>query len=127
MQKRSFLPVLIWLVFVTYMSLNGGVQLPKMNLISADKLGHAAAYAVMVWLLLAGFEKAKNRPTTRGEQVLAFIAVSGYGAFMEWVQGTFFPNRFFEFDDMLANSAGAFLAIMLFRFWRKWSADQASK
>jgi VanZ family protein len=29
---------------------------------------------------------------------------------MEWVQGTFYPNRFFEYYDMLANTAGAILA-----------------
>jgi VanZ family protein len=46
---------------------------------------------------------------------LIFLLATGYGAFMEWIQGTFFPNRSFEYDDMIANTAGVFLAIMIFR------------
>jgi VanZ family protein len=29
---------------------------------------------------------------------------------MEWVQGAFYPNRYFEYFDMLANTVGAVLS-----------------
>lgn len=110
---KPFVPAAIWLVIVTFLSTSGGVPLPKFDLFSADKIGHAGAYAVLVWLLLWGVWKTKNREATAGEKFLIFALAAGYGAFMEWVQGTFFPGRFFEYDDMLANAAGAFLAMML--------------
>lgn len=110
---KPFVPAAIWLTVVTFLSTSGGVQLPKFNLFSADKIGHAGAYAVLVWLLLWGIWKSKNREALSAEKWLVFALATGYGAFMEWVQGTFFPGRFFEFDDMLANAAGAFLAMML--------------
>lgn len=113
MMVKPFAPAAIWLTVVTFLSTSGGVQLPKFNLFSADKIGHAGAYAVLVWLLLWGIWKSKNREALSAEKWLVFALATGYGAFMEWVQGTFFPGRFFEFDDMLANAAGAFLAMML--------------
>lgn len=113
MMVKPFVPAAIWLVIVTYLSTSGGVPLPKFDLFSADKIGHAGAYAILVWLLLWGIWKTKNREATGGEKFLVFALAAGYGAFMEWVQGTFFPGRFFEYDDMLANAAGALLAMTL--------------
>jgi len=113
MTLKSFLPAIFWLAVVTYLSVTSKLQVPKFQLFAADKIGHAAAYALLVWLLAWGVWKSKNRALTRGEMFFIFCFAAGYGALMEWVQGTFFPNRFFEFDDMLANAAGAFLAVML--------------
>lgn len=110
---KPFLPAAAWLAVITFLSVTPGVQLPKFQLFSTDKLAHAGAYALLVWLLAWGIWKWKARYANRGELVLAFCFAAGYGALMEWVQGTFFPYRFFEYDDMLANAAGAFLAAIL--------------
>lgn len=110
MTWKPFLPALGWLAVITYLSVTSGVQLPKFNLFSADKIAHAGAYALLVGFLVWGVWTSKKRMPLRGELVLFFVLATAYGALMEWVQGTFFPNRFFEYDDMLANAAGAFLA-----------------
>ncbi len=115
MQLKYFLPALCWLVIVTYLSVTSGTNLPKFNLFSADKLAHAAAYAMLAGLLLWGLWKSKKRGATRGELLGVFSFATAFGALMEWVQGTFFPHRFFEFDDMLANAAGAFLAVFCYK------------
>jgi VanZ family protein len=127
MSIKPFLPAALWLVAITYLSVSAGIQLPKVTLISPDKLGHAAAYALLVWLMLWGIRKTKHRSATSGEMLLVFAFAAAYGAFMEWVQGTYFPNRFFEYDDMLANAAGAFLAIMVYRFIPKSPNPQLNK
>lgn len=113
MPLKSFLPAILWLGIITFLSVTSKLQVPKFQLFAADKIGHAAAYGLLVWLLAWGVWKSKNRALARGEIFLLFYFAAGYGALMEWVQGTFFPNRFFEFDDMLANAAGAFLAVIL--------------
>ncbi len=110
---KPFMPAALWLVVITYLSVTSGLQLPKIELFSVDKLGHAGAYAVLAGLLVWGIWKSKARKATRGELLLIFCLAAGYGAFMEWVQGSFFPNRFFEYDDMLANAAGAFLTMII--------------
>ncbi|MFN0035359.1 MAG: VanZ family protein [Saprospiraceae bacterium] len=123
MNLKTFLPAFFWLVAVTFLSVTSSVQLPKFNLFSIDKLAHAGAYALLTWLILWGLEKSRQRRAQGHELFLAFCFATLYGAGMEWVQGTFFPDRFFEFDDMLANAAGAFLAMMLFRLFRSWQVS----
>lgn len=107
------MPALLWLAIITWLSTTPSVQLPKFNLFSADKLAHAAAYALLTGLLVWGVRRVRQRAVNRIEMWGVFCFSAGYGALMEWVQGTFFPGRFFEFDDMLANAAGAFLALIV--------------
>ena len=106
------MPAALWLAVITFLSVTPNVQLPKFELFSADKLAHAGAYALLSWFMAWGVLKLKSRRPTLGELFLIFCIAVGYGALMEWVQGTFFPNRFFEYDDMLANAAGVFLAVI---------------
>lgn len=115
MFKKPYLPAALWLALVTALSVSSGVPMPKFNLFSADKIGHAGAYAVLAWLLLSGFKAANRRVPNIKESLIIFGLATGYGALMEFVQGTFFPNRFFEVDDMLANAFGALVATIAFR------------
>ncbi len=124
MQIKPFLPALLWLAAITFLSVSSNVPMPKLNFFSPDKLAHAGAYALLTWLLIRGGSKSKNSPMSRNELLLIFCFAAGYGAFMEWVQGTFFPNRFFEYDDMLANAAGAFFVVL---FYRQFSREHAIK
>ncbi len=121
---KPYLPAALWLTVVTILSVSPNVQLPKFELFSADKLAHAGAYALLFGLLVWGVRKSKDRAATRGEMLLFFCLATGYGALMEWVQGTFFPYRLFEYDDMLANAAGAFLALILTNSLSKNSAPK---
>lgn len=45
----------------------------------------------------------------------ALIISTTYGIGMEVVQYTFFPGRYFEFWDIVANISGAFAGVILFR------------
>ena len=119
MKWKYYLPALIWLVIITWLSINSGTPMPKFDLFSADKLFHAAAYALLTLLILWGRSKSGPTPVPLYQLALIFVLVTGYGAFMEWIQGTFFPNRSFEYDDMLANASGAFLATIMSRL-RRW-------
>lgn len=119
MPLKPYWPAILWTLVITYLSVSPGVQLPKIQLISADKIGHAAAYALLTGLLIWGLVRAQKRPAqNRALWIMGCIA-AGYGALMEWVQGTFFPHRFFEYDDMLANAVGACFAVLVYIWWRK--------
>jgi VanZ family protein len=124
MFKRPYLPAFVWLGIVTALSVMPGGALPKFNLFSADKIGHAAAYAVLTWLLLRGFRSANGRAAQWKEHGAIFCLATGYGILMEFVQGTFFPNRFFEVDDMLANGFGALLATLIVLFTRSFASSK---
>ena len=86
------------------------VQLPQVDLFAPDKLGHALAYAGLLGVSWWSLRRLTGRTPTFREALLLFLFAAGYGALMEYVQGTFLPNRFFEFDDMLANAFGAAVA-----------------
>lgn len=82
--------------------------MPKFQLLSTDKLAHAAAYALLSWLTLWGFARWKGR-TTVFDGLLTVLTAALIGAALEYVQFRYFPDRMFEYDDMLANAAGALL------------------
>ena len=69
---------------------------------SGDKIGHFAAYSLLAWL-------ATNLGWNR---VRIWIGASLMGVGVECVQ-YFLPWRSFEFLDMVANSTGALLGIIL--------------
>lgn len=111
--SKNYLPALLWLLTITGMSLWPKIQLPEFNLLSTDKLGHVAAYALLVWLILQGFQKQNRRNASWKEGLAIVCAATLYGAFIEFVQGNFIPGRLFGYDDMIANTAGAATAWVL--------------
>lgn len=114
---KAYFPAMIWLVAIVFLSTKGGVSVPSFDLLQTDKLAHAAAYALLVWLLLWGMSRRPgNRSNWWGHGLLAVVFATAFGALMEWVQFRFFPDRCFEHDDMLANAIGALAGWWGFRF-----------
>jgi VanZ family protein len=114
MRLRHFAP-LIWLVGITYLSTAHVSALPSIRFEASDKVGHFGAYA-----LLGGLMYWSWRPEKAYSRRFVWICVligGGYGVFMEWVQGTFFPNRAFEYYDMLANLLGALTGTLAMAWW----------
>ena len=126
MRIKFLLPALAWLVIITFLSTKGGVPLPKFNLFQADKLAHAAAYALLAALLLWGLSQGQGLRRIHGAGT--FVFASAYGMLMELVQYRYFPGRFFEYDDMLANTIGALAGWALFAiFIHRGKSRQHSK
>jgi len=117
--SKPYLPAILWLLFITGLSVVPKIQFPKFDLFSTDKLGHVAAYGLLVWLVLYGFKKQKGRRADWKEGLAIFCFATLYGAMLEFVQGNFIPGRFFGYDDMIANAAGAAAAWCLTRLPRK--------
>ncbi|MBL7780202.1 MAG: VanZ family protein [Saprospiraceae bacterium] len=111
---KAYWPALLWLVIITILSVMPNVQLPSFNLFSMDKLAHAGVYGIFTWLLLHGYLKFKGTPGNKTLVAIACISIF-YGVLMEFVQFAFIPGRFYEIDDMLANSFGSILGLTLFR------------
>jgi VanZ family protein len=103
---RSYLPALLWLLIITYLSVTSRrLPVPQFQLLSFDKLAHAAAYGLLVLLLWFGHRGRADLGRYWG--ITVFLGASVFGAVMEWVQATWFPHRFYELDDMIANVIGA--------------------
>ncbi len=99
------------------MSVMPSVPAPNFKLVAPDKLVHAFVYGVLVWLGLRAFRRYRpGNGLTLMQGFGMFTFASGWGAMMEYIQGAYFPGRFFEFDDMIANAAGAAAGWFLFFF-----------
>ncbi|MDW8229401.1 MAG: VanZ family protein [Saprospiraceae bacterium] len=110
---RAFAPALLWLAAVVFLSTTGGVSMPKFQLLSTDKIAHAAAYALLSWLTLWGFIRWRRRAELY-HGIATVVVASLIGAGLEYVQFRYFPDRAFEYDDMLANAVGALLGWWVF-------------
>jgi VanZ family protein len=111
---RVFWPALLWLSIVTVLSCAPTMSLPKFDLLSPDKAGHAISYAVLTYLILRGWTLwYQCKPNARAI-ILAFGFSAFWGGLMEIVQATLVPGRMCELDDMIANVAGAALIAGLY-------------
>ncbi len=67
-------------------------------------------------LILWGGHKAKNASTlNQGLIIIALVISGGYGILMELIQYGFFPNRYFEVQDIIANIIGSLIGLYLYR------------
>lgn len=69
-----------------------------------DKIAHLVCYGILsgsIWYVL------------RRKKVIILSLVIIYGIIIEWIQYSFFPQRFFEFYDIIANIIGAIIGIWL--------------
>lgn len=97
----------IWALIIFRLSTMSGAQLPKLEwMMTPDKFGHAFVYAVLTILLILALQ-----PINKKKLLIAATLATAYGISMEIIQYTFFPGRYFEFNDILANILGVLLAL----------------
>ncbi len=117
-----------WMVFITVLSLVSfddetslGLDIPYF-----DKVVHFTFYLVAGILgsifLLYGRVDKKGR---KGIAVKLLLGLVGYGIIIEVLQGSLTTYRSAEFLDVLANSAGALMGILL--MWVVFAKRTASK
>ena len=79
-----------------------------------DKLVHAAAFAVLAWLLAAAWQSSTGRLSGRHLR-FAWLALVLYAAVDEWTQ--LLIGRSATTGDWLADAVGAAGGLLLFRVW----------
>ncbi|MBI1227331.1 MAG: hypothetical protein GC192_19015 [Bacteroidetes bacterium] len=110
---KFFIPVVLWAILIFILSTKVGIQLPETK-IGTDKVAHFAVYFVFNLLAIRGLVLGDNLSTKN--VLIATFVVTVYGITMEFIQWAFFPNRFFEVWDMVANFIGAVLGYIAFIF-----------
>lgn len=105
-----FLPSFLWAGLIFALSTNNPAHLPKFTLLSWDKLGHLSFYAVLTLLLCWAIRQSFASYNRLSFWWLMALLASIYGISLEFVQARL-PYRSFDYADMLANCAGAVLAV----------------
>ena len=96
-----------WLVAIWYLSLKAEPPSIYFSVTFSDKILHAGAYGV----LMAWFLQLYHRRHTRIFYAIAFI---GMGILLEYLQ-RMTAYRDFEYLDMVADTVGVLLAIVIVR------------
>ncbi|MCC6722863.1 MAG: VanZ family protein [Saprospiraceae bacterium] len=109
---KPYLPAILWALVILGLSISPTVQLPE-TILAPDKIGHLVVYGVLNWLVLRALHTTDSFSV--GRALWSLLVVSLYGVALEFVQWAFFPNRFFEVWDMVANATGAVLSYFLFK------------
>ena len=112
----TYLPVITWTFIIIKLSTGPGVQIPFTwdNIIGIDKLGHLFFYLIHTILLYWAFEKQSIFKTRQQRIWWSFLLSTALGILLEIVQFSFYPNRYFEILDIIANIIGSYLGTHLF-------------
>lgn len=83
----------------------------------SDKVAHLGVYALLslLWVLVATQKKGAFKTAFW----LVFLILSAYGMVIEVVQGNFIASRSFDVWDIVANTFGIILGLLLYYFGRK--------
>ncbi len=100
--------------FIFYLSSRSSLPTP-MLFPHQDKLLHMGAYFIMGVLAWRFFRHYSSRLFL---SVNAVLFCSLYGISDEWHQ-SFVPGRQIDFYDWVADTSGAFLAVLVIHFWLK--------
>ncbi len=113
---KYFIPSIIWALLILFLSSGPGIQLPKSTIdLSIDKVGHFIFYGILAFSIAYGY--FKNNPTKDKKGLFKALIISGfYGICLEIMQYSFFPNRYFEVLDIIANISGSLIGILFFKY-----------
>ncbi len=101
--------VALWCLLILYLSWNPSLQVPKGFLedLPIDKIVHFGMYAILSGLCLMAFKNWANAKI--------FLFCLSFGILMEILQFAFFPGRYFEWSDIIANALGALVGMILIK------------
>lgn len=117
---------LSWLVFVTFSSLFSfsGIDTSNFHIPHLDKIVHFIFYFCMVILGVVAFKEHLGQRLKLSKTLLAMFLFSVcYGIIIEVLQYSCTENRQGDFLDVIANTTGALVGMLVFkqlntRVWR---------
>jgi len=109
------LPWVIWFLILTILSLTPGKHLPeiKFEWFEIDKVIHFAFYFILVILMSIAFRLIKNEPFSKGIVLIVVIGIL-IGWSIEFIQGNYITNRYFDYSDIIANSLGTVVGMLIY-------------
>jgi VanZ family protein len=113
---KYYIPAIACAISIFWLSVTSGANLPETfkDLMSFDKVAHAIAYGVLAALFFGAEYFSKGQLSSRHITFVS-LGVSLYGVLMELIQYYFFPGRYFEVLDILANIMGIVIVHLIFK------------
>lgn len=120
MSLRSLAPAVLWLTFVAFMSVLPGNEVPGFLLNVEDLYIHFTIYLVSAFLLyggVSGWSRAKL--PSFGAMLVIFLICIFFGGLLELAQAYLTVNRRGDWGDFMANTAGAFIGLLIAQSWHQ--------
>ena len=119
MRKYLFsILAIVWTLIITFLSLASLKGGPKLPFSFADKIIHGIIYFTFAISWFIAFTKGKTTPFLSKNAVLISVLFAiAYGVIMELMQETLVENRQGDWQDALANAAGAIVAGILIKYF----------
>jgi len=107
---------IFWVLIISTLSFIPGDHLPeiKWEIISIDTLVHFGMYFVLSITLALAFAFKNNLNLSKLKMYLILVLVGiAFGIFVELIQGSFIYRRYFDLFDILANSIGSIVGMLI--------------
>lgn len=113
--------ILIWLaitaqITATLALLWPAPDLPELDVPMSDKWAHFLVFAVLFFLWAQALSVKNNRPLS---SVKLFFALVFYGIIIEVIQDLWYVSRTGDLMDVMANTVGILLGLILFHLRRR--------
>lgn len=118
---KSFWKSIIWAIIIFILCSISVPEIKKVSLIefeNMDKVVHGVFYLILGILLVSSFKKYK-KPVFKNPfylLVLSFFIAISYGILIELLQYSIFTYRSAELLDVLCNTLGAFLGVLIYKY-----------
>jgi len=110
---KKNVPGIFWSFLTFFVSTLPGKDLPIIDILNFDKIAHLGFYAVFYFMTLWGLSRNYSF-SKKKVQIICISYTVLFGVLMEFIQGNYIPQRFFDPYDALANTLGVILAAILF-------------
>ena len=110
---KTYAPAYIWAIIVTCLCGTNGNNLPHFefsSLLRIDKIAHLFLFGTETYLIAIASKKNNVSKSNFSIIFPAFVIGAVFGVIIEILQATVFPNRSFDYMDMIANTIGCLLA-----------------
>ncbi len=117
-------PALVWTIIIVYLSTMPTSSLDEYaltDMMPIDKLAHVIMYALYSLLLLYGLSAGRPSSIRTNHWIIAWLVGVSLGILMEVIQSKFFPERHFDFLDIIANIIGSTAGLAVFNFFKQSS------
>ena len=115
-----FWAALIWTIVIAFLCLVSFNNIPKVGLSNSDKYAHFTFYFVFSGLWFLYFSYRKDNFSKVKRFLVVFFLSLFYGIAIEMMQYFFTETRKADIFDVLANTFGAVIGLLLIGFYQKY-------
>lgn len=119
MRFKYLWPAILWSLVILFITLTPGDKLPEVGIFQVDKLVHFFVFGLLMFLSSYGlFRVFQERNFTTNAVTVSAVYSIGLGLLVEVLQ-LFVPNRSFSVADVIANTIGAGIGYLVFRYYKR--------